>query len=89
MPTEEELLNAIDNLRLQAPSYDTCQKLVVYNELLDRYYNNVSSYNSGSEFMEAIDGRPWDGLLPLLDELMDCLMVINPKLYQSFMEKLK
>lgn len=89
MPTREELEEAIANLERMEPSYEVCQKIVIYNSLLDRYYNKVFGYTSNSEFMHAAEGTEWNKLLPLLDELMDCLILVNPKLYESFMEKLK
>ena len=88
MPTRDELEEAISNLEKMEPSYEVCQKLVIYNALLDRYYNKVSGYKSDSEFMRAAEGIEWNRMLPLLDELMDCLLLVNPKLYQSFMAKL-
>ena len=88
MPTRDELEEAISNLEKMEPSYEVCQKLVIYSMLLDKYYNKVGSYKSDSEFMRAAEGIEWNRMLPLLDELMDCLLLVNPKLYQSFMAKL-
>ena len=43
---------------------------------------------SNSEFSQEVMGKGIDKVFPVLDELMDALMVINPKLYQNTMTKL-
>lgn len=42
---------------------------------------------SDSEFARAIDGRDQSEILPVLDELMSTLKVIQPKLYNAVMDK--
>lgn len=49
----------------------------------------VIEYDSGTEFSEAIDGRYADEVLPILDDLMSTLQVVNPRLYASVMRKLE
>lgn len=46
------------------------------------------SYDSGSEFARAISGRDLEEILPVVDELMSTLEVIQPRLYSAVMEKL-
>lgn len=43
---------------------------------------------SKSEFAEHIAGRPQRDIWPVIDELMDTLHVIRPRLYDAVMEKL-
>lgn len=49
---------------------------------------NAISYESDSEFSQKIYGRNIDEILPIIDELMTTLQVINPRLYAGVMRKL-
>ena len=40
-------------------------------------------YNSGTEFSDLINGRSVDDILPVIDDLMSTISVVNPKLYAS------
>ena len=91
MPTKEELTQAIQNLEAQDPTYETCSKLNVYHSLLERYYGNTPkgiTYNSDSEFMKVAGRADINNLYACFDELMDCLNLVNPKLYTSVLIKL-
>lgn len=48
----------------------------------------VIEIDSDSEFARAIDGRNQYEILPVLDELMSTLKVIQPKLYNAVLDKL-
>lgn len=50
---------------------------------------NEIQITSGSEFMQAVSGRDWAALLGILDELMDTIKVLQPRLYDAVMQKLK
>ena len=50
--------------------------------------SNVT-YNSDSEFSHVIYGRNVNDILPVIDELMDTLQIINPKLYNGVLNKLE
>ena len=92
MPTKEELEQAIANLEALEPSYDTCSKLNVYYSLLERYYGNTPAgvtYNSDSEFMKAAGQADINVLYETIDELMECLALVNAKLYQGVLIKLR
>ena len=45
--------------------------------------------DSDSEFARAIDGRPQKEIWPLMDEMMDTLQAIHPRLYRAVMERLR
>ena len=49
---------------------------------------NIIGIDSGSEFARAIDGRDFDEILPVIDELMETLQIIQPRLYSAVMNKL-
>lgn len=49
---------------------------------------NTIQIDSGSEFARAIDGRYQEDIFPVLDELMETLHIIQPRLYNAVMDKL-
>lgn len=44
--------------------------------------------NSGSEFSRAVDGRDVNEIMPVIDELMDTLKIVNPRLHAGVMRKI-
>lgn len=44
--------------------------------------------NSDSEFSQVINGRNVNEILPVWDELMNTLKIVNPRLYDGVMRKL-
>ena len=49
----------------------------------------VINYESGTEFSEAINGRSSNEVLAIMDELMDTVKVLMPRLYDGVMRKLQ
>ena len=50
--------------------------------------SGLIEYSSESEFAESVRGKPTNDVMNVLDELMDVLMTIQPRLYQGVMRKL-
>lgn len=46
------------------------------------------TYDSGTEFSRLVDGQSVEDVLSVIDELMDVLHTINPRLYDGVMRKL-
>ena len=46
-------------------------------------------YQSDSEFANVIDGKRQRDVLPVLDELMETLEAINPRLHDAVIRKLR
>ena len=46
------------------------------------------NYDSGTDFSQAIDGRNQEDIWPIMDELMDTIKVIHPRLYDAVLQKL-
>lgn len=44
---------------------------------------------SDSEFARAIDGRKQEEIWPLMDEMMDTIHAIHPRLYRAVMDRLR
>lgn len=49
---------------------------------------DIIGYDSDTEFAEAIHGRSIEEILPVIDELMTTLRVVNPRLYNGVMRRL-
>ena len=49
---------------------------------------NTVDIDSDSEFARAIDGRDLGEVFPIIDELMETLQIIQPRLYDAVMMKL-
>ena len=45
--------------------------------------------SSDSEFARAIDGRKQEEIWPLMDEMMDTIHAIHPRLYNAVMDRLR
>ena len=49
----------------------------------------VITYESGTEFAKEVYGMDVESLMPIMDELMSTLAVIQPRLYAGVMRKVK
>ena len=49
---------------------------------------NTIEIDSDSDFARAVNGREQDEVLPVINELMETLNVIQPRLYDAVMVKL-
>jgi len=49
---------------------------------------NTVEIDSGSEFAQAVNGMDLDEFLPIINELMGTLQIIQPRLYSAVMSKL-
>lgn len=104
MITEHDLQEAIAECQGQRnPNASTCIKLASYLTIQKELYGSppaysysagddpqpsVILYDGGSEFAERINGMEQQYVLGVMDELMDLLRVLYPKIYDSVMRKL-
>ena len=49
---------------------------------------NIIEIDSDSEFARAINGRDWNELLSIINELMHTLEIVQPRLYNAVMMQL-
>ena len=105
MITEQDLQAAIAECKGQRnPNASTCIKLASFLTIQDHlfkkeedpvmrysYSSGVSEivYNGNSEFALLVNGRDQTEVFKILDELMDTIQVINPRLYASVIRKLE
>lgn len=103
MITEKDLREAIAECEgSRNPSANTCIKLAAYYTILENLYGNQNNevklpeYSfkssetqySDSEFSDLVRIKGIDRVFPILDETMSTLYVLNPKLYNSVLNKI-
>lgn len=99
MVSKRELLDEIHELENQPRStYQTCEKLANLYTIYDHLYGNLSSTeilvvemieaHGDSPFIQAINGKDASKVWPILDELMSCIQVVQPKMYESALRKI-
>ena len=49
---------------------------------------NTIEFDSGSEFAKAINGKDQDTIFSLMENLMETLKIIQPRLYSAVMDRL-
>jgi len=99
--TESELTAAIAECKSQKhPDASTCAKLASYYIILDHMKSGARTnaqhsydapavrYISRSEFGQLIGRLPIDGVMQVMDELMETIKVKEPRLYSAVMDKL-
>ena len=45
--------------------------------------------NGDSEFLRAVDGRKADKVLKLIDELVEAVKILHPRMYTTFIDKVQ
>lgn len=95
MFNEAELIDAINELSEGRHSIQNCERLAAVYTVLDHLQPGYSYKGGGidnygnSEFLQIISGKDERRVFALLDELMEAIQVLNPKLYKSFIGKLE
>lgn len=102
MFSKNELLDAIDELEMSPATYQNAEKLATFYTLYDHLYvkkepmNRIESVREvtidkygDSDFLKAITDRNSQDVWMVMDELMSMLQVMQPKLYQATIDKIK
>lgn len=105
MITEHDLLEAIAECQgAKAPNANTCIKLAAYYTILNNLREpdvpmytisrandtkNMVALDSETDFAKTVNGMDVSAVMPVMDELMNAVSVLNPRLYESVLEKLK
>lgn len=92
MITRKDLLEAIEKCQGQKnPNANTCIKLAAYMVILDHTPEDDYSYASkpsNSEFINVIRDKNVDEVIAVMDDMMEELRAVAPKLYYETMERL-
>ena len=99
MIREQDLLDAIAECQGERnPNANTCIKLAAYYTILDHIKPKAETYSFAapgvievegeSEFLRAVRGLSTEDVFQVMDELMDTVQVLAPKLYNLTMSRL-
>lgn len=100
MITVRELDGAIRECENAPTSYQNCEKLATFYTILDHIQeepqdeysydapNGIDDFGE-SDFLQAVKGQNEADIWSILDELMDTILITNPRLYQGVMRKIK
>lgn len=102
MFSRAELINAIDELEQSPATYQNAEKLATFYLLYDHLFVDkepvirtepteeiiIADYG-GSEFLQVIAGQDAEAVWPVIDELVEAVRVLQPRLYTATIEKLK
>ena len=100
MFSKSELLDAIDELEMAPATYQNCEKLATFYTLYEHLYTTrepirrtepveeiiISAYGD-SEFLTAIRDKPAKKVWPIIDELMEAIKALQPRLYNATLER--
>lgn len=102
MITKRELDGAIRECEDAPVSYQNCEKLATFYTIREHAFKEESteleySYDApqgiddygDTDFLQAIKGRSEDEIWLIMDELMETILITNPRLYDGVMRKIK
>jgi hypothetical protein len=97
MPTREELADALDQCKRMPSNFENCLRLAVFDYILNRIDQEEEKeesrkffdYESDSEFYRVAQEVEPAHLMATIDELVGCVQILDARLYQSFIQKLK
>ena len=99
----QSVLDSIDEIEAMPDSYKKAEKLATFYTLRDALQGKVTEqyraapvqeveytigYHSGTEFGSIVEGKDSEMVWPVIDELMDTLHIINPRLYDTVLNRL-
>lgn len=99
MFTKRELLNAIAECETGSSSYQNCQKLTTLYSIYDHLYSEpvvmqetvqevkIDDYGN-SDFLQAVKNKSSEDVWLIMDELMETVKALQPKLYEAVLRKL-
>lgn len=89
----ETIEREINELEMRGrATYSLCERLswlyIVRDHLMPQAQQERVKLG-GSEFLDACDGKPYTQLMRVIDEHMEALRVVQPKVYDATMQKIK
>jgi hypothetical protein len=101
MITEREILDAIDDLLREPVSITDCGKIaslmVVHDHLFDKSQQPrerdvpaaIIVTDENSDFLRAVNGRRTADVMAVMDELMEAVKVLQPRIYDEVMDRVR
>lgn len=99
MITKQDLEEAIAECQGQRnPNASTCLKLAAFYTIRKELFGNPEPMYSyapappvygDSDFLQEAEGKPVEAVMKIMDELMDSMQVLQPRIYESVMRKIR
>lgn len=83
-----EINGEIEKLEGQPLSYQTIERLSWLYTVRDHAAKPAVGCFGDSPCMTACAGKPLDQVMSVVDELMDTLLILHPRLYDAVMNRL-
>lgn len=94
----ETIEREISELEARQPSYKACERLswlyIVRDHLYEKIYppegkTALKSSLSGSEFLDAANGKPYEDVMRAVDEHLETLRLVYPKTYDGLVQRIR
>lgn len=89
----ETIEREIDELEHREASYRVCERLAwlytVRDHIMPKAGYETTDYLKGSEFLELSSGVNYRELMEVLNEHMQTLSLLQPKIYEAVMGKIR
>ena len=102
MITEKELMEAIKECESEPITPAKVSKLadfyIIYEHLFGMPVKSAYSYapsaekviytDGGNEFLQAVDGKDAEKVMAIIDELMEAVKILQPRMYDGVIRRL-
>lgn len=94
----ETIEREISELEARQASYKLCERLswlyIVRDHLMSKMYPpegnaTLKSALSGSDFLDAANGKPYEDVLGIVNEHMETIRMLYPKTYDGVIERIR
>lgn len=94
----ETIEREISELEARQPSYKVCERLswlyTVCDHLKAKVYPpegraELMASTGGSDFLDAVDGKPYKDVLKVVDEHLETIRLLYPKTYDSVLARIR
>lgn len=94
----ETIEREISELEAREASYRLCERLswlyIVRDHLYEKIYppegkTALKSSLSGSDFLDAANGKPYEEVMKAVDEHLETLRLVYPKTYSALVDRIR
>ena len=71
------------------PNYEEPYQQYSYSAPPMEHAETYIETNGDSEFLKAVDGRKADKVWKLIDELVEAVKILHPRMYTTFIDKVQ